>query len=331
MIPCRIFTLEETQQQKTKYYCYHRNEEKSLEATPSKPFVTENSLLLSGSVEEFLTDMRQANHSPHTVRAYTSDLAQFTAFYAGPAHAITTETLRAFWVSLAALSPATRSRKQACLARFLTWAYRQDIIPANPMDKIDRIKRTAPLPKGVGRETVEAILAGIPVDRKRDRLLFRLLFETGLRIGEALGLHIEDFDLTPDDEHIKVKGKGDKPRTILLDDSRLVRQLRVYLKQTGYRYGPLFRAEKNGRGGALRYQSAQEHWAGYCRQAKVICTLHQLRHTHATELVNEGVSLTTIRKRLGHKNLQTTLLYAEQSDATADAELRAWRRQKGQK
>ena len=65
---------------------------------------------------------------------------------------------------------------------------------------------------------------------------------------------------------------------------------------------------------------------GYCARAGVSCTLHQLRHTHATELVNGGVSLATIRKRLGHKNLQTTLRYAEQSDATADAELRAWRR-----
>jgi hypothetical protein len=52
----------------------------------------------------------------------------------------------------------------------------------------------------------------------------------------------------------------------------------------------------------------------------------QLRHSHATELVNGGVSLATIRRRLGHKNLQTTLRYAEQSDATADAEMRAWRR-----
>lgn len=173
-----------------------------------------------------------------------------------------------------------RSRKQACLAWFLTWAYRQDRIPANPMDKIDRVKRTPPVPRGVGRETVETILAGIPTQHKRDRLLFRLIFETGLRIGEALGLHVEDLDLTPDDEHINVKGKGAKPLIVLLDDPRLVRQL---------------------------------------------------RHTHATELVNEGVSLTTIRKRLGHKNVQTTLHYAEQSDATADAELRAWRRQRLQK
>ena len=76
----------------------------------------------------------------------------------------------------------------------------------------------------------------------------------------------------------------------------------------------------------MRYQSVQERWSGYCARAGVRCTLHQLRHTHATELINGGVSLATIRKRLGHKNLQTTLRYAEQSDATADAEVRAWRR-----
>ena len=56
----------------------------------------------------------------------------------------------------------------------------------------------------------------------------------------------------------------------------------------------------------------QERWAGYCARAGVCCTLHRLRHTHATELVKGGVSLATIRKRLGHKTLQTTLRYAKQ-------------------
>jgi integrase/recombinase XerD len=139
---------------------------------------------------------------------------------------------------------------------------------------------------------------------------------------------VEDLVLTPDDERLHIVGKGGKPRTVLLDDPRLVRQVRAYLKETGYRHGPLFRAAKNGRGGSLRYQSVQERWKYYCEQAGVCCTLHQLRHTHATELVNAGVSLATIRKRLGHKNLQTTLRYAEQSDAAADVEIRAWRRQR---
>jgi integrase len=71
-----------------------------------------------------------------------------------------------------------------------------------------------------------------------------------------------------------------------------------------------------------------QRWAAYCAKAGILCTLHQLRHTHATELVNDGVSLATLRKRLGHKNLQTTLRYAEQSDAAADAEIRIWRRRR---
>jgi integrase/recombinase XerD len=194
------------------------------------------------------------------------------------------------------------------------------------MALIERVRRDPPCIRSLGRKPVEVILAIIPTAQRRDRLLFRLIFEMGLRVSEALGVHLEDLDLTADDEHLNVLGKGGQRRTVLLDDARLVVQLRAYLKQTGYRHGPLFRAEKNGRGGPLRYQSVQERWAGYCAGAGVCCTLHQLRHTHAAELINGGVSLATIRKRLGHKNLQTTLRYAEQSDATADAEVRTWRR-----
>ena len=67
-------------------------------------------------------------------------------------------------------------------------------------------------------------------------------------------------------------------------------------------------------------------WQRYCHLASVDCTTHQLRHRHATEMVNDGVSLGTIRKPMGHNSIQTTLLYAETSDRTADTENRAWRR-----
>ena len=124
-------------------------------------------------------------------------------------------------------------------------------------------------------------------------------------------------------------GKGGKRRTVLLDDPKLVIQLRTYLKRTGYKYGPLFRATEKRPGWAITLSiSASTLAETIVKRAGITCTLHQLRHTHATELVNDGVSLATIRKRLGHKNIQTTLRYAEQSDETADAELRAWRRKK---
>lgn len=281
-------------------------------------------------VEDFLADLAQANRSVHTSRAYAIDLGQFCSHSRGTINDITADTLREFFSTLSHLSPAGRARKQAALGSFLRWAYRHDHIDANPMDRIDRVQPDPPAVHGLKRKQIEAIFGVIPAANSRDRLLFRLILETGLRIGEALALHIEDLDLTPDDEHLHVVGKGNKRRTVLLDDRKLVVQLRQYIKKTDYRFGPLFRAEKNGRGGALRYQSVQEHWERYCTQAGIVCTLHQLRHTHATELVNEGVSLVTIRKRLGHKNMQTTLRYAEQTDASADAELRAWRRRRNE-
>jgi len=267
------------------------------------------------------------NAQERSLDSLIADLSRFSSFYTGPAGRISADVLRAFFATRTHLSPATRARTQAALASFLGWAYRHDLIESLPMARIDRVRPDPPRPRGLTHERIEAIMALIPPTEKRDRLLFRLMVETGLRVGEALALSIEDLDLTQDDEHLTVVGKGNQRRTVVLDDARLVQGVRAYLKRTRYTRGPLFRAAKNGHGGPLRYQSIQEHWQRYCARAGVACTLHQLRHSHATELVNAGVSLATIRKRLGHKNLQTTLRYAEQSDGAADAEIRSWRRQ----
>jgi len=311
---------EESAFQETPVYHYHRNKQNKMGHTSTE----EQSL--KSLVTTFLADLAHANHSPHTCRAYATDLIQLCAFHQGSIQTVTADVLRAFFEIHVQLRPATRARKQAAVARFLTWAEQQELLDRNPMRKIDRVKLDPPQPRGVERSQIERILKAIPAECLRDRLFFRLLSETGLRVSEGLSLYVEDLDLSLDNEHLTVVGKGGKRRTVLLDDPRLVQQLRAYLKRRGYKHGPLFRAEKNGRGGPLRYQSMQERWDHYCSQAGVACTLHQLRHSHATELINGGVSLPTIRKRLGHKNLQTTLRYAEQADETADTEIRTWRR-----
>ena len=279
-------------------------------------------------IDDFLKDLKNANRSPHTCRAYASDLYRLAKFYEGFPHAINATTLRDFLDTFSHLKPATKARKQAALNSFFTWAYRQDLILANPMAKVDPVRRDTPLIHALSRKEIEKILVQIPKKQLRDQLFFRLLFEMGLRVSEGLSLYVEDLTMHMDDEHILVHGKGGKQRTVLLDDPKLLKLLRLHLKQAGYRYGPLFRAKKNGRGGTLSYQSMQQRWQMYCDKAGISCTLHQLRHAHATELVNDGVKLATIRKRLGHQNIQTTLRYAQQSDQTADAEIRAWRRRK---
>jgi site-specific recombinase XerD len=280
------------------------------------------------ALNNFLRDIKNANKSPQTIRAYRSDLIAFLVHCPGNFSEIETSHLRAFFDEHESLKPATRARKQTAVASFLKWGYQHDLIDANPMLKIDRAQVEYQLQPPPCRDDIERIFQQIPDDHLRDRLLFKLIFETGMRINEALSLHIEDFDLSFDDEHVTVLGKGQRQRTILLDDFHLVVLLKRYLKKHSYQHGPLFRAHKNYQGGALRYQSAQEKWNKYCQQAGIECTLHQLRHAHATELINDGVSLATIRKRLGHKHIQTTLHYAQLTDETADAEIRTWRRGK---
>src|SRR5690348_15115390 len=102
--------------------------------------------LLEAQVIVFLTDMAHVNHSPQTLRAYATDLAQLCAFHQGSVQTIA-EALRTFFGTHAHLRPATRARKQAAVARFLTWAEQRDLLDNNPMRKIDRVKLDLPQPR----------------------------------------------------------------------------------------------------------------------------------------------------------------------------------------
>ncbi len=283
-------------------------------------------LPLPEAIARFLSDLQRTACSPHTTRAYRTELNHLVACHAGSVGAISVDVVRAALARRDGRSPASRARTMAALNSFLTWAVKHDLLDANPLITLDRVKVPEPGPRGVARNQIDAVLKVIPHDHLRDQLLFRLLAETGLRISEALQLDVDDLDLTHDDEHLYVLGKGGHRRTVLLDDPKLVNLLRRYVKETQARHGPLFRALKNGDGQPLRYQTIQARWATYCAEVGVDCTLHQLRHSHATALVQDGVSLATIRKRLGHTHIQTTLRYAEQSDAVADTEIQQRRR-----
>jgi len=141
-------------------------------------------------------------------------------------------------------------------------------------------------------------------------------------------MYVEDLDLRPDDEHARVHGKGGTVRTVLLDDRGYVALLRLYLARAGYSAGPLFRASINGRGGPLSYDAAHNRWQKYCAAAGNAIGIHQLRHAHATELINSGVSIEVVRRRLGHASTETTQAYALLADKVADTEIRAARRKR---
>lgn len=290
---------------------------------------------LSVLIGDFLDDLVNANRPANTVRAYRGDLSAFAEHVDGDVAGVDVAAVRSFLGEISDQAPATRKRKRAAVAAFCRWAVRHELLAANPMDRIDTITVPKTLPRPATTADVYRVLdricarrprKNIPLDVLRDRVLFETAYVCGARASEVCELYVEDFDLALDDEHVRIHGKGGSVRTVLLDDRGYVALLRLYLTRTGYTAGPLFRASINGLGGPLSYSAAHNRWQKYCTAAGVDIGIHQLRHSHATELINAGVSIEVVRKRLGHASTETTQIYALLADKVADAEIRAARR-----
>ncbi len=287
-------------------------------------------------VAAFLT-AHQHTFQPNTRLAYGYDLRLLSrAFPDLEATDLTTQHLRAFLHDTADLAPSTVARRQATLRSCFRWAYRNDLLPSDPTEKLEPIPVPERDPRPLTEAQVEAILAAIPPAERRNRLLFTLLYETGLRVGEALDLHISDVLLNAvDGGALRVIGKGNKERLVpLIDAPRTVRLLRTTLKQLGS-IGPLFRGDlkKGGQSAeAVHRTTVFYHFERYVAAAQrkhphlfagevAPITIHRLRHTYATLKLRDGVSLPALRKLMGHKNLQTTLRYADTDLATLQQEL----------
>lgn len=302
-------------------------------------------MLIQELADAFLS-ANQNKYSENTRRAYHYDLGLFNrALPDLKVEEVTVQHLRAFLNASADLAPTTLARRQATLRTYFAWAYRNDLILSDPAGKLEPIKIPQRDPRPLTEGQVEAILGAIQSAEKRNRLFFTLLYETGMRSGEALGVHVQHIHLNDvDGGYIRVLGKGSKERVIpLIDATRSVRLLREVLKRLGT-IGPLFRGDisKGGRTSeAVDYTTMYYHFERYVATAREkrsvafegegegeAITIHRLRHTYATLKLRDGVSLPSVRKLLGHKNIQTTLRYADTDMETIKRELTEARRRR---
>ena len=224
----------------------------------------------------FVAALRGRHAPPNTVKAYASDLRRFTGAVAADLAALDATAIRAFLDSDTA-SAATHRRRYAALCSFYRWLVRQGILDVNPMERVDRVATVSRLPRPLDTGTVVRLLTMIPPVATRDRVLFTLLYETGMRVGEALGLQVADIDLTPDDEKVRVLGKGQRERTVLLTAApQSVRLLRRHLKLSRIRSGSVFRGDPRYGGSALPldYTTVRHAWQRYCTAAGVTATIH---------------------------------------------------------
>ncbi|WP_374713252.1 tyrosine-type recombinase/integrase [Symbiobacterium terraclitae] len=293
-------------------------------------------MLLAELAARFLA-AHEHTYLPNTRRAYAYDLGLLArAFPDLPASDVTVHHLRAFVSAMADLAPTTVARRQAAVRACFRWAYQNELVPADPASRLEPVRLPQRDPRPLKPDQVDAILAAIPAADRRNRLLLHLLYETGMRVGEALAIHVQHVHLNDvDGGYIRVVGKGDQERVVpLIDAPRTVRLLREALRK-GPAAGPLFRGDfaKGGRpSAALDYTTIYYHWERYVATARdrhpdlfrletEPITIHRLRHTYATECLRRGVSLPSLRKLLGHRNIQTTLRYADADMETIKREL----------
>lgn len=282
-------------------------------------------MTIQQAVDLFLEYLRvEKNASLHTIDAYSSDLEQFAAFLAeeevGAFGDVTHVMIRTFLSRLyrANTSRKTLARKVSCIRSLFEFLKREEIVDKNPAKSVSTPKLEKRTPKFLYIEEVTRLVEAPSIDEPlgmRDRALLELLYATGIRVSECMGLKIDDIDLSVGTA--RVFGKGAKERIVLFGQ-RACDAIRLYLE----RGRPILLQESavrdgqrslflNYRGEPLSVRSVRRIVDKYMQQVagQLSISPHVLRHTFATHMLDEGADLRVVQELLGHVSLSSTQIY----------------------
>ena len=207
--------------------------------------------------------------------------------------------------------------KLTALYAFFNYLVQSDVLPQKILERKIRFKLPEALPRAMVFEDVKALLA--VVIEVRDRAMILLLLRTGLRIGELLNLQVSDINLSELKICIYIGEKNARGRVVYFcEDAKEALLAWLRLRAPEQRY---FFYGRQGR--PLSYAGARKVFCKYLAKAGLVSkgyTLHQLRHTFASELLNAGMRLEVLQQLLGHSTIEMTRHYARLSDRTREDE-----------
>lgn len=264
----------------------------------------------------------ERNASPYTITCYMNDLEDFFMFL--QKESITTlkevdfRTVRLYMSELynKKFHRNSVSRKISSLRSFFHYVERENIVNINPFIQISLPKKEKPLPSFLYAQELEKLFEVSDINDslgQRDQALIETLYGTGIRVSECQGLLLEDIDFTIGSMFIR--GKGGKERYVIFGQfakDALLNYLNDGRKQL------LKKAKKevdhvflNARGGPLTTRGIRLILNKIVEKAALTIQLnpHKLRHTFATDMLNEGADLRTVQELLGHENLSSTQIY----------------------
>ena len=272
----------------------------------------------SRSIEEFIDlSWMERGLAEATLSAYRSDLSRFSRWLSGRGRGL--EEVRRldvldFLGEHAHWPPRTVARRLSALRRFYQHLEREGRIRNNPCDRVDAPRLGRPLPGVLSEQEVERLLAAPDLETAsgvRDRAMLEVLYATGLRVSELVGLRSEQVNLIQG--VLRVVGKGGKERLVPLGEPA-VEWLERYFRKgrpdiLGERRTPALFPTSRGR--AMTRQAFWHLIKRYAARAGISQDIspHTLRHAFATHLLDHGADLRVVQMLLGHRDISTTQIY----------------------
>jgi integrase/recombinase XerC len=292
-------------------------------------------LPLPGDVEEYLRHLaKERDVSPHTVTAYRRDLQAFVAYlgsYYGTEgwswEGVDRLAMRGFLAHLSrgGVGKRTMARTLSGVRSFYRWMHRNEMVESNPARAVGAPRQDKHLPGYLDRAQIDLLFQMAEARAMeggftdvRNLAILELFYSTGMRLSELQGLSRGDLDLVS--QQVKVRGKGRKERIVPIGDhatlalrnyeakrDELVRQIGA-----GAARSPYFLSRTGKRIGVRMVQKVV---AGFLDQVDEDAGLsvHSLRHTFATHLLDAGADLRAVQELLGHASISTTQIYTHTS------------------
>jgi integrase/recombinase XerD len=282
-------------------------------------------------IEQFIDALwMEKGLSVNTLAAYRNDVSGFALWLQlgqqNPEQNLLNSTESDIQSYLAVLfDRGTKNRSAArllsSLKRFFGWQLRENNIQSDPTVLLEAPKPEKPLPKTLTEQQVEDLIHAADVDDvlgMRDRAMLEILYATGLRVSELVGLQLNQLSIDPG--VVRVMGKGDKERLVPLGEEALIwlqrymNQARAELLTNKPAVSDVFVTR---RGKAMSRQAFWYLIKRYALKTDILVdslSPHTLRHAFATHLLNHGADLRVVQMLLGHSDISTTQIYTHVAD-----------------
>jgi site-specific recombinase XerD len=265
------------------------------------------------ALDQFRRYLERRQFSAHTIISYTLDLRLFFTEVPVPLAQVSFREIDQFVEHQHQhdRSWATINRRLNALKHFFAFCLDQQLVRGNPVKPSHFVRRGRPLPKALSREQVQRLFAQIV--HPMDRALFLVMLRGGLRVSEVAHLQLEHIDWEQQALQI-VQGKGRKDRRVYLSPDAIASLHQCLAQHPGTRVQSSVFWNRKRHTQPLSIKAIQKKMERYAKAAGITASCHSLRHTFASNLLEHGAEVVTIRDFLGHSQIASSERYAKVSN-----------------